>query len=208
MKTSSSSKKWLNRSSKDAYSLLARKENYRSRAAYKILEIDEKFKIFKGVKSLIDLGAAPGSWSQVASKLTKPYTSIVSVDLLAFDQIEKVTQLQCDFLSNRDLIARNLPPTGVELVLSDMAPNTTGVKSVDVIRIIDLCENALNFSLEFLNTGGHFICKVFQGGLESKLYSQIKHNFNNVKYFKPQASYKDSKEIYLIALDKKCTKKS
>ncbi len=181
----------------------AKRDGYRSRAAYKILQIQEKFKIFKPGSKVIDLGAAPGGWSQIASKLVGAKTDaslVVAVDLLDFADIKGVSIIKGDF-ADEQIKAQiiNLINGKADVVISDMAPNTTGERITDHIRIMDLCEQAFYFAKENLNTGGHFVAKIFRGGTEHTLLKEIKMQFSVVKHFKPAASRQESSEMYLIA---------
>lgn len=201
-----SSNKWLQRQLNDTYVAKSKIDGYRSRAAYKLLEINQKFQIFKPGDRVIDLGAAPGGWSQVAVKLTKTKqhkNTVLALDLLKIDPIEGVIDIQGDFLDS--LILTKIQERGLNcnIVLSDMAANTTGHHTTDHLRTMLLCEQAFEFAIKVLEPGGHFISKVFQGGTENKLLTQIKMHFDLVKHFKPAASRKESSEFYLIALNRK-----
>ncbi len=205
-----SSKKWLERQLNDPYVIQSKSQGYRSRAAYKLIEINEKFALLKPGMKIIDLGAAPGSWSQVASKITKadepnPSSKIIALDLLEIDSIPGVNCIQKDFLDEdaKQLIRLELAGNCADLLMSDMAPNSTGHSPTDQLRIALLCEHSLDFALSILSPGGHFIAKTFQGGIESGLLNKIKRNFKIVKHFKPAASRKESKELYLIGLNRK-----
>ena len=197
-----SSTLWLQRQLNDPYVEKAKTDGYKSRAAYKLLEIHHKFKLFKPNSKVIDLGAAPGSWSQVALKLSR--YNVIAVDILPIATIPGVIFIQKDFLDEDSpaTIISQLPD-GADVVLSDMAANTTGHSATDYIRTLYLCESALDFALTVLNPGGHFIAKVFRGGTEQELLSRVKQNFKIVKHFKPLASRKESREYYLVALDRK-----
>ncbi|WP_341764507.1 RlmE family RNA methyltransferase [Candidatus Tisiphia endosymbiont of Beris chalybata] len=217
-----SSRQWLSRQLNDPYIAKAQLEGYRSRAAYKLLEINKKFKLLKPGMKVIDLGAAPGGWSQVAAKILNTNNSvIIAVDLLEIDPIVGVKCLQQDFyavetekmimdlLNDAPNSATNLEQSNInnrnkaDIVMSDMAANTIGHSATDHIRTLKLCEHALEFALKVLRPKGHFIAKIFQGGLENILLTKIKLNFQIVKHFKPAASRKESTEEYLIALNKK-----
>ncbi len=210
-----SSKEWLTRQLNDPYVSKAKIDGYRSRAAYKLLEIDEKFKIFKPKMKIVDLGAAPGGWSQVASRIINskvPITKelsdnnncIIAVDLLEIQPINGVYCLQKDFYDEdaQEIIIKMLN-SEADIVMSDMAANTTGHTITDHIRTLDLCEHALEFALKILKPRGHFIAKIFRGGTENAVLSKVKSNFHIVKHFKPASSRKESVEIYLVALNKK-----
>jgi 23S rRNA (uridine2552-2'-O)-methyltransferase len=210
-----SSQKWLLRQINDPFVERAKLEGWRSRAAFKIIEIDEKFKIFKKGKIVVDLGAAPGGWSQYA--VTKVGAgNVVAIDLLEIDALAGVTFFQQDFLEDQapaKIIAQlahiknqrrqnlaNLNQIGrADIVLSDMAANTTGDSNTDHMRIIYLLEEALNLAEKILNNGGCFVGKIFQGGNSDQILMKLRKNFSTVKYFKPQSSRKGSSETYLVA---------
>ena len=205
-KRKASSSRWLLRHINDEYVNLARSEGYRSRSAYKLIHIQQKFKILKPGYTVVDLGAAPGGWSQVATKFLKPEqtsSKIIAVDILEMSPIPNVTVLQSDFYDQNtiDLIVGELGENKVDVVMSDIAPNTTGDPSIDNVRILDLCNRAFEFAINVTKTHGHFLCKIFQGGVHQELLSKIKRNFHKVKHFKPEASRQHSKEMYLLALD-------
>ncbi|MCC8483660.1 MAG: RlmE family RNA methyltransferase [Rickettsia endosymbiont of Labidopullus appendiculatus] len=205
-----SSKQWLARQLNDPYVAKAKIDGYRSRSAYKLLEIHEKFNLLKPGMKLVDLGAAPGGWSQVAAKIIKSDESasnnsmIIAVDLLEIEPIIGVDCLQKDFYAEgtEEAIIKMLDGSA-DIVMSDMAANTTGHAKTDHIRTLDLCEHALDFALKVLKPGGHFIAKIFRGGTENSTLNKIKLNFHKVKHFKPSSSRKESVEIYLIALSRK-----
>lgn len=198
-----SSVRWLNRQLNDPYVAQSKKDGYRSRAAYKILEIDDKFKFFKPGKTVLDLGAAPGGWTQVAvtrcaSKPEKP--SVIGVDLLPIPLIAGALLMQLDFMADdAEAKIRAVLPEGVDIVLSDMAPNTTGHAATDHLRIMALLETAYPFACDVLKHGGVWVAKVFQGGAEKELLMQMKRDFMVVKHAKPKASRADSSEMYVIA---------
>jgi 23S rRNA (uridine2552-2'-O)-methyltransferase len=195
---SPASARWLARQLNDPYVTAARQQGWRSRAAFKLLELDDKFKlIHKGVR-VLDLGAAPGGWTQVAVK--RGAASVLAVDLLPIDPIHGATILQGDF-TDPDMPARLTADLGggADLVLSDMAPNTTGHSATDHIRIVALAEMALDFALQILSPGGAFVAKVFQGGSEKQVLDVLKRNFSNVRHAKPPASRKESSELYVVA---------
>ncbi|MCC8416169.1 MAG: RlmE family RNA methyltransferase [Rickettsia endosymbiont of Gnoriste bilineata] len=205
-----SSKEWLARQLNDPYVAKAKLDGYRSRSAYKLLEIHEKFNLLKPGMKLVDLGAAPGGWSQVAAKIIKSDESvsnnsmIIAVDLLEIEPIIGVDCLQKDFYAEdtEETIIKMLNGSA-DIVMSDMAANTTGHTKTDHIRTLDLCEHAIDFALKILKPGGHFIAKIFRGGAENSALNRIKLNFHKVKHFKPSSSRKESVEIYLIALSRK-----
>jgi 23S rRNA (uridine2552-2'-O)-methyltransferase len=200
-----SSTRWLQRQLNDPLVILAKKEGYRSRAAFKLLDIEEKFKIFKPGLKVLDLGAAPGGWTQVAVKLTKSLdnsqSKVIALDLLPIEEIPGAISLQKDFydFDATDLLKETLG-SQADIVMSDMAANTTGHQATDHLKIIDLCERAYDFAVTILKPEGHFIAKIFQGGAEQILLSKIKQNFAQVKHFKPKSSRADSSEIYVIAI--------
>ena len=199
-KRSLSSQKWLERQLNDPYVARAKREGYRSRAAYKLLEIDEKYKILKAGQRVVDLGAAPGGWSQIAAKVVGPKGKVVGIDLLPIDPMAGVEFIELDFLDDSapgQLIEMLGGPADV--VMSDMAANTTGHKKTDHLRIIGLAEAAIYFAREILAPGGAFIAKVFQGGTENQLLADLKRDFAVVRHVKPAASRADSAELYVMA---------
>jgi 23S rRNA (uridine2552-2'-O)-methyltransferase len=199
-KRSLSSQKWLERQLNDPYVARAKREGYRSRAAYKLLEIDEKYRILKPGQKVVDLGAAPGGWSQIAAKVVGPKGKVVGIDLLPIDPMPGVEFIQLDFLDETapgKLIEMLGGPADV--VMSDMAANTTGHKKTDHLRIIGLAEAAIYFAREILAPGGAFIAKVFQGGTENQLLADLKRDFAVVRHVKPAASRADSAELYVMA---------
>ncbi|MBM6579239.1 RlmE family RNA methyltransferase [Microvirga sp. BT689] len=199
-KRSLSSQKWLERQLNDPYVARAKREGYRSRAAYKLLEIDEKYRILKPGQKIVDLGAAPGGWSQIAAKVVGPKGKVVGIDLLPIDPMPGVEFIQLDFLDESapgKLIEMLGGPADV--VMSDMAANTTGHKKTDHLRIIGLAEAAIYFAREILAPGGAFVAKVFQGGTENQLLADLKRDFAVVRHVKPAASRADSAELYVMA---------
>jgi len=197
-----SSTKWLKRQLNDPFVKLAKDEGYRSRAAYKIKEIDDKFKFLKAGITLVDLGAAPGSWLQVAAERLKGRGKVIGIDLQAIEPIDKVDLLQGDFLDD-DFVAtlRNKINGQIDVVLSDMAAPSSGHADTDHIRVMNLCQAALSFAISNLKTGGIFVSKVLQGGTEAELLALMKQHFKQVKHYKPKASRSDSTEIYVVATD-------
>jgi 23S rRNA (uridine2552-2'-O)-methyltransferase len=199
-----SSTRWLERQLNDPYVSRARREGYRSRAAYKIIELDEKFKFLKPGKTLLDLGAAPGGWTQVAvAKLRSEPADpkVIAVDILPMPGINGAIVMQLDFMDDAaPEKIRALIQGGVDIVLSDMAPNTTGHAATDHLRIMALLEAAYPFACEVLKKGGAFIAKVFQGGAEAAFLAQIKKDFASVKHAKPKASRSGSSEMYIVAM--------
>lgn len=195
-----SSTRWLERQINDPYVALAKQNGYRSRASFKILEINDKFKIFKKGNKVLDLGSAPGGWSQVISqKVGKD--NILAVDILEMQQLSGVKFIQQDFLAPEaeKIIMNEIGGEKYDVVMSDMAANTTGNKDIDHIRTSTLVEEAFNFSIKVLKKNGTFIAKVFQGGTEPKLFSEMKQKFKIIKHFKPDSSRKESVEMYVIA---------
>ena len=194
-----SSTRWLERQLNDPYVRQAKADGYRSRAAYKLIELDEKFALLKGARRIVDLGIAPGGWSQVVRKQV-PKASVVGIDLLETDPIEGVTILQMDFMADeaptRLTEALDGPP---DLVLSDMAANTVGHKQTDHLRTMGLVEAAAYFAIETLEEGGAFVAKVLAGGADNDLLALLKKHFRKVKHAKPPASRKGSSEWYVIA---------
>ena len=194
-----SSTRWLERQLNDPYVKRAKAENYRSRAAYKLLELDEKFSLLRGARSVIDLGIAPGGWSQVVRRKV-PQAAVVGIDLLPTDPIDGVAILQMDFMAE-DAPARLKEALGgpADLVLSDMAANTVGHPQTDHLRTMALVEAGLEFAAEVLRPGGAFVAKVLAGGTDNALLAELKRHFATVKHAKPPASRKDSSEWYVIA---------
>ena len=198
MKKNKISKNWINRQRKDIYVRQSKIEGFRSRAAYKIKEIDEKFKIFKQVNSLIDLGAAPGSWSQYATTKVKS-EKVISIDLINFEKIKNSHQIIGDFTDeqSKEEIKKYFG-TKIDLVISDMAVNTIGNKNVDSIVTGELCLEAMNFAIEILQPKGKFLSKIFMGSSFNEIVSRAKKHFKEVRVFKPLASRKNSKETFII----------
>ena len=197
-----SSKLWLERQLNDPYVLRAKRDGYRSRAAYKLTEIDDKFHVLRKGARVVDLGAAPGGWSQVAAKRLGEGTGrVVAIDLLEMTGIPGVDILQLDFLDpSAPERLKALMGGPADVVLSDMAANATGHRKTDHLRIMALAEAAAEFAREVLVPGGHFLCKVLQGGTEVSLLTQLKRDFTTVKHVKPAASRADSAELYLLAM--------
>jgi len=198
LKKNKISKNWVNKQRRDIYVRQSKVDGYRSRAAYKLIEINEKFKIFKNGISVIDLGAAPGSWSQYLSKVIKN-GKIVSIDLKEIDKIEKINQIKGDFIEEKNqLKIKNFFKFGVDIVLSDMAVNTTGIKNIDAIYTGELCKVAMVFSKEILKKDGKFVSKIFMGSTFNEIVTEAKSIFKYVKVFKPKSSRKNSKESFII----------
>ena len=202
-KLKASSRRWLERHINDPYVQRAKLEGYRARAAFKLLEIDEKHNILAGARRIIDLGAAPGSWSQIAAKVTDSTDAdprVAAIDFLEMDPLPGVRILQMDFL-DADAPQRLIEAVGgtPNLVISDMAAPTTGHRQTDHLRTMHLCEVAAHFAVEVLAEGGHFLAKTFQGGTERDLLNMLKQNFRQVIHVKPGASRAESVEMFLLA---------
>ena len=198
-----SSKLWLERQLNDPYVERARKEGYRSRAAFKLKEIDERYKLLKHGQAVVDLGAAPGGWSQIAAARVGSLAGkgkVVAIDLLEIDELPGVAFQQMDFLEeDAPERLRAMLGGGADFVMSDMAPNTTGHRKTDQLRIVGLVETAAAFAREVLNPGGAFLAKVLRGGTENELLNTMKRDFRTVRHVKPPASRADSAESYVIA---------
>jgi 23S rRNA (uridine2552-2'-O)-methyltransferase len=191
--------RWLERQLNDPYVKKAKAEGYRSRAAYKLIELDEKFDMLKGAKRVVDLGIAPGGWSQVVRRKL-PKAAVVGIDLLPVDPIEGVTIFQMDFMDDAapDRLMEALGGAP-DLVMSDMAANTVGHAQTDALRTMGLVETALDFAIRNLAPGGVFVAKVFAGGADSDLVAEMKRNFATVKHAKPPSSRKGSVEWFVVA---------
>jgi 23S rRNA (uridine2552-2'-O)-methyltransferase len=198
-KRTASSTRWLQRQLNDPYVKQAKAEGYRSRAAYKLIELDEKFDLLKGVTRVVDLGIAPGGWSQVVRKV-KPQAHVVGIDLLEVEPIEGVTIFQMDFMDeDAPRVLEEALGGKAELVMSDMAANTVGHKQTDHLRTMGLVEAGAWFAIENLAPGGVFLAKVLAGGTDNDLLALLKKHFRSVKHAKPPASRKGSSEWYVIA---------
>lgn len=203
-KRSSASTQWLQRQLNDPYVAMAKQEGYRARSAFKLIELDDKFRFLSAGKRVVDLGAAPGGWTQIAVKRVKSTPEnplVVGLDLLEMAPIAGAKTTQLDFLDDSapDVLKEMLGGHKADVVLSDMAPNTTGMKDIDHLRIMGLLETAYAFACEILNPDGAFIAKIFQGGTEQNLLAEMKRNFTSVKHAKPPASRKESSEFYVVA---------
>lgn len=202
-KRTTSQQKWLQRQLNDPYVAKAKEAGYKSRAAFKLLEMDDKYKLLKPGQRLVDLGAAPGGWSQVAAeriKSTPGDTRIVAIDLLDIDPLPGVDFMVMDFtLPEADDILRQKLGGLADGVMSDMAANTTGHKQTDHLKIIGLAEMAFAFAREVLAPGGFFLCKLFQGGETGQLISELKRDFAVVRHVKPASSRAGSSELYVLA---------
>ena len=198
MKKNKISKNWVNKQRRDTYVKQSKVDGYRARSAYKLIEIDDKFKIFKGGITVIDIGAAPGSWSQYAEKVTKS-GRLISIDLKKMEPIGNTVQIQGDFTEQiiQDEI-KKYTTTKVDVVMSDMAVNTTGIKNIDSIQTGELCKEAMFFAKDLLKENGFFISKIFMGGTFNEIVAEGKKYFKEVKVFKPKSSRKDSKESFII----------
>ena len=198
MKKNKISKNWVNKQRRDTYVRQSKVDGYRARSAYKLIEIDEKFKIFKGGLTVIDIGAAPGSWSQYANKVSKN-GKLISIDLKKMEPIGSSLQIQGDFTEEgvQEEIKKNTT-SKVDVVMSDMAVNTTGIKNIDSIQTGELCKEAMVFAKDLLNENGYFISKIFMGGTFNEIVAEGKKYFKEVKIFKPKSSRKDSKESFII----------
>ena len=198
MKKNKISKNWINKQRRDTYVRQSKVDGYRARSAYKLIEIDEKFKIFKGSMNVIDIGAAPGSWSQYASKVVKN-GKIISIDLKEMEKIKNTIQIKGDFTEQniQNEIKSHLSK-GSDIIMSDMAVNTTGIKNIDSIQTGELCKEAMIFSKDVICEKGFFISKIFMGNSFNEIVALAKKIFKEVKVFKPKSSRKDSKESFII----------
>jgi len=199
LKKNKISKNWVNKQRRDTYVRQSKVDGYRARSAYKLIEIDEKFKIFKGGMIVIDIGAAPGSWSQYVSKTVKN-GRLISIDLKDMENIKNTIQIKGDF-NEQDIqmkIRRNLDNKSPDVIMSDMAVNTTGIKNIDSIQTGELCKEAMIFSKDIISKNGFFISKIFMGGTFNEIVALGKKIFKEVKVFKPKSSRKDSKESFII----------
>ena len=195
MKKNKISKNWINKQRRDTYVRKSKVDGYRARSAYKLIEIDEKFKIFKGGISVIDIGAAPGSWSQYVSKVVKS-GKLISIDLKKIEPIDNSVQIKGDFTDSqiqeeikKYIIAK------VDVVMSDMAVNTTGIKNIDSIQTGELCKEAMFFAKDILNDNGYFISKIFMGSTFNEIVAEGKKFFKEVKVFKPKSSRKTQRKV-------------
>ncbi len=198
MKKNKISKNWVNKQRRDIYVRQSKVDGYRARSAYKLIEIDEKFKIFKGGLSVVDIGAAPGSWSQYALKVAKS-GKLVSIDLKKMEPIGNSVQIQGDFTEEKTQEEIKKYINGkVDVVMSDMAVDTTGIKNIDSIQTGELCKEAMFFAKDLMKENGYFISKIFMGGTFNEIVAEGKKYFKEVKVFKPKSSRKDSKESFII----------
>ena len=198
MKKNKISKNWVHKQRRDIYVRQSKVDGYRARSAYKLIEIDEKFKILKGGLSVIDIGAAPGSWSQYALKAIKN-GKLISIDLKKMEKIGNSIQIQGDFteIKTKDEIKKNIEGK-VDIVMSDMAIDTTGIKYIDSIQTGELCKEAMFFAKDLVKENGYFISKIFMGGTFNEIVAEGKKYFKEIKVFKPKSSRKDSKESFII----------
>ena len=198
MKKNRISKNWINKQKRDIYVRQSKVDGYRARSAYKLIEIDKKFKIFKNKMTILDIGAAPGSWSQYVSKIVTN-GKIISVDLKKMEKINNTIQITGDFTNPiiQDQIKNKLT-SKAEVVMSDMAVNTTGVKNLDSIQTGELCKEAMIFSKDVMSPDGFFISKIFMGSSFNEIVALGKKIFKEVKVFKPQSSRKESKESFIV----------
>lgn len=198
-----SSKLWLERQLNDPYVAAAKQAGYRSRAAFKLIEMDDKYRLLKPGARIVDLGAAPGGWTQVAVERTKSPPDaplVLAVDILAMEPIPGAREMQLDFLDPAapDIVTDTLSGQA-QMVLSDMAAPATGHRQTDHLRVVALCETAYDFAIQVLAPGGGFLAKVFQGGTESELLLRMKNDFTAIHHVKPQASRDESPEMYVLA---------
>jgi len=198
LKKNKISKNWVNKQRRDTYVRQSKVDGYRARSAYKLIEIDEKFKIFKGGLTVIDIGAAPGSWTQYASKAVRN-GKIISIDLKEMEPIGNTLQIKGDFTEDQtQQKIKELLTDKSDIVMSDMAVNTTGIKNIDSIQTGELCKEAMIFSQDIISNSGFFISKIFMGGSFNEIVQLGKKIFKEVKVFKPKSSRKDSKESFII----------
>lgn len=199
-KVSPSTRRYLERQAGDPFVAEAKKRGFRSRAVFKIKEIDERYNLLKPGMRVVDLGAAPGGWSQYAAQKVKALGMVVALDKLEMSPIAGVTILQGDFTTDETLAEVSaLCPNGVDLVMSDLAPETSGQSQIDHIRSIGLAELAADFATRHLAPGGDFVCKIFIGGQEKDFTDSLRTHFTKVKYEKPKSSRADSREIFVLA---------
>ena len=198
MKKNRISKNWINKQKRDIYVRKSQVDGYRARSAYKLIEIDEKFKIFKNGTSVIDLGASPGSWSQYIARTVKS-GRLVSIDIKGMEEIDNTIQIKGDFTEdNTQEKIKGFFKSKVDVVVSDMAVNTTGIKDIDAIYTGELAMEAMNFSKEMLVKEGRFVSKIFLGSSFNEIVAMAKKMFKEVKVFKPKSSRKESKESFII----------
>ncbi len=197
---SANSSRWLQRHLNDEFVIKSKVEGYRSRSSYKLIEIEKKFKVFHNCNYVLDLGCAPGGWLQVAKEFAPQNCTILGIDRLKIQEINDVRFIEKDIFDDDVIkVIENNLDNKIDLLMSDMSPNSSGNKSVDHLRIISLVEKVLDISKSILKPNGILISKIFQGGAQGELIEQMKRNLNKIKYFKPKASRKESPETYLIA---------
>ena len=198
MKKNKISKNWVSKQRRDIYVRQSKVDGYRARSAYKLIEIDEKFKIFKNALSIVDIGAAPGSWSQYVSKVIKN-GKVISIDMKLMEPISNTIQIQGDFTKKEtQQKIKNILSSKVDVVMSDMAVNTTGIKNIDSIQTGELCKDAMVFSKDILSKQGFFVSKIFMGASFNEIIELGKKIFKDNRVFKPKSSRKDSKESFII----------
>ena len=198
MKKNKISKNWVNKQRRDIYVRQSKVDGYRARSVYKLIEIDEKFKIFKSGLSIVDIGAAPGSWSQYVSKVIKN-GKVISIDMKLMEPISNTIQIQGDFTKKEtQQKIKNILSSKVDVVMSDMAVNTTGIKNIDSIQTGELCKDAMVFSKDILSKQGFFVSKIFMGASFNEIIELGKKIFKDNRVFKPKSSRKDSKESFII----------
>ena len=198
MKKNKISKNWVNKQKRDIYVRQSKVDGYRARSVYKLIEIDEKFKIFKSGLSIVDIGAAPGSWSQYVSKVIKN-GKVISIDMKLMEPISNTIQIQGDFTKKEtQQKIKNILSSKVDVVISDMAVNTTGIKNIDSIQTGELCKDAMVFSKDILSKQGFFVSKIFMGASFNEIIELGKKIFKDNRVFKPKSSRKDSKESFII----------
>ncbi len=195
------SNKWLERHLNDYFFIQAKKKGLRSRSSFKLMQINQKFNFFFKGASVLDLGAAPGGWSQISKKLVGRKGKVLGIDKISIEPINDIKFLKID-INDLDLQVTEFFNQKVDILLSDMAPNTSGHKLTDHLKIIELVETAINCSDKFLKTDGFFVCKIFQGGAQGKLLELMKTSLKKIKYIKPLASRKESSEVYLFGIKK------
>ncbi|MDR0632259.1 MAG: RlmE family RNA methyltransferase [Holosporaceae bacterium] len=197
-----SSRLWLDRHVHDVYVKRAHLEGYRSRAAFKLMELDDKFHLIKNAKRIVDLGAAPGGWSQVLASRSSQDARIAAIDLLPFDPLDRVQQFCGDFENESNLLdIMNYLGQKADLIVSDMAPSTVGHAKTDHIQIMGLAESVRSFAMSSLGNTGAFVVKIFQGGREKLFFESLRENFLKVCFFKPKSSRSLSAEMYIVAME-------
>ena len=196
---SNSSARWLQRQLNDPYVYMAKKDNFRSRAAYKLIQINQTHKIIKKMSNVLDLGSSPGSWSQVVKEIMQDTGKIFAVDLLEMQELSGINFIQADFIKEQEKIRNFIQDIKFHTILSDIAPSTSGISFIDHCKIIDICKEILIFAQHFLQPNGSLLMKIFQGQYEQQMVSTLKQYFTKVRYVKPKASRTGSSEIYLLS---------